>query len=90
MKIKFLTPILHPNVSKDGNMCPSIFNYEWTPALTLFQGNCITPVIVAIHELLVRPCYAEPLNKEITDLYLKNKQQYLNEVSSHAKANAYV
>jgi ubiquitin-protein ligase len=34
---RFITPILHPNVTKHGRICHPIFDREWTPATRIYQ-----------------------------------------------------
>ncbi|KAL5320182.1 hypothetical protein ACEPPN_010983 [Leptodophora sp. 'Broadleaf-Isolate-01'] len=34
---RFITPILHPNITKHGRVCHPIFDREWTPATRVYQ-----------------------------------------------------
>lgn len=34
---RFITPILHPNITKHGRICHPIFDREWTPDMHIFQ-----------------------------------------------------
>jgi len=34
---RFITPILHPNITKHGRICHPIFDREWTPVTRVYQ-----------------------------------------------------
>ncbi|PMD22611.1 hypothetical protein NA56DRAFT_644802 [Hyaloscypha hepaticicola] len=34
---RFITPMLHPNITKHGRVCHPIFDREWTPATRMYQ-----------------------------------------------------
>lgn len=34
---RFITPMLHPNITKHGRVCHPIFDREWTPATRIYQ-----------------------------------------------------
>ncbi|KAL1953648.1 hypothetical protein VTO42DRAFT_2397 [Malbranchea cinnamomea] len=34
---RFITPVLHPNITKHGRVCHPIFDREWTPQTRVFQ-----------------------------------------------------
>lgn len=36
-KARFITPILHPNITKHGRVCHPIFDREWTPSTRVFM-----------------------------------------------------
>ncbi|KAK3321742.1 ubiquitin-conjugating enzyme/RWD-like protein [Apodospora peruviana] len=37
LTIRFVTPILHPNISKQGRICHPIFDREWNRTLRIYQ-----------------------------------------------------
>ena len=62
-KLKFLTPIYHPNISEDGKISLDILSYNWSPALTMAK------VIMSIMSLLNDPNADDPINLEAGMLY---------------------
>lgn len=80
--IKFKTPILHPNIDKFGNICLDILNVNWSPILN------ISKILLSISSLLNDPNPNDPLNKEMANLYLENKEVYNKKVRIHTLNNA--
>lgn len=70
-KIKFLTPLYHPNVDRHGNICLDILKPgAWSPALT------IPKVLLSICSLLTDPNPDDPLWGEPADLIRSNPVEY--------------
>lgn len=69
--IKFLTPMCHPNIYRDGKICLDIIQLEgWSPSLN------IKSILMSICSLLDDPNPASPANRPIAELYLKDKKEY--------------
>ena len=70
-KIKFVTPLYHPNVDKHGNICLDILKSgAWSPALTLPK------VLLSLCSLLTDPNPDDPLWSEPADLIRNNPTEY--------------
>lgn len=86
-KIRFLTKILHPNISLlNGSICLNILRENWSPAL------CIEKIITCIEFLLDNPNPEDPLNKKIGELFQADREKYEETVKKfidiYAKKNS--
>ena len=81
--VRFLTPMFHPNIYRDGKICVDILqSHEWTPAKN------VRTILVSIMSLLMDPNPASPANREAAELYNKNKVAYDQKVREFIKANS--
>lgn len=70
--VRFLTKIVHPNVSRHGDVGVDIIQHNWSLALT------ISKLLLSVQSLLTDPftevlCVAEHLNTFVVILYLFNR-----------------
>jgi len=80
--VKFLTPMFHPNIYRDGKICVDILqSSEWTPAQN------IRTILLSIVSLLMDPNPASPANREAAELYNKDQTAYGIKVREFIEAN---
>ena len=75
----FNTPIYHPNIHKTGIVCLDILKENWSPAMNLQK------IFQSLFSLLAEPNPKNPLQPEIADIYLTNKEVYLKNAIEHTK-----
>jgi ubiquitin-conjugating enzyme E2 A len=75
--VKFISPIYHPNVYRDGKICVDILQNEWTPAQN------IRTVLLSIRSLLMDPNPRSPANRDAANMYVKNKELYNTKVKEY-------
>ena len=67
-KVKFTTPIWHPNVSSQtGAICLDILKNEWSPALN------ISSMLTSLQALLCAPEPDDPQDAEVASQYKRNR-----------------
>ena len=73
-QVKFVTPMFHPNVYKNGNICLDILQTNWSPAYD------ISAILTSIQSLLTDPNPSSPANGEAAQLYNENRPEYQRRV----------
>lgn len=80
--IKFLTPMYHPNIYRDGKICVDILQIDqWSPAQN------VRTILLSIMSLLMDPNPASPANREAAELYKKDINAYNMKVIDHIEKN---
>ncbi|KAM3744145.1 hypothetical protein ACB098_06G030000 [Castanea mollissima] len=66
-KVKFLTKVYHPNISRAGRVC---VEKSWCPSLTIYQ------LLLVIYARFSNPEPDDPINCEIAQIYKTQRIQY--------------
>lgn len=69
-KVKCETPIYHPNIDLEGNVCLNILREDWKPILS------ISAVVYGLIHLMLEPNPTDPLNKEAAELLHNNRPEF--------------
>jgi ubiquitin-protein ligase len=70
-RVKFITPIEHVNINKDGDICLDILKTDGWAA-----SQNIKSVMISIGALLACPNPDDPFNSELAELFRKNETEY--------------
>jgi ubiquitin-conjugating enzyme E2 D len=70
MKARFLTPIYHPNISRDGDICSDILGKDWSPVYT------ISMFLDSILAIMSDPICDDPIEPGIATKYLQDRELY--------------
>ncbi len=69
-KVKCETPVFHPNIDKEGNVCLNILREDWKPVLS------ISAVIYGLLHLFLEPNPNDPLNHEAAEELRRNADEF--------------
>ncbi|CAG2111369.1 unnamed protein product [Medioppia subpectinata] len=69
-KIRFISRVFHPNISRNGDICVDLLQKQWSSAYTLTQA------MICISSLLTDPNTGSPLNPMSAQLYETDRQKY--------------
>lgn len=81
-KIKFITPIYHCNIMKDGRISLDILRDNWSPALTIIK------VLEGVCVLLKYPNPDDPVAFDVAEIYKKDKKEHDLQASLYTKKYA--
>ncbi|KAF5288008.1 hypothetical protein FQA39_LY15562 [Lamprigera yunnana] len=68
--VRFLTKILHPNVSRHGDIGIDAIHYNWSLALT------INKVLLSIQSLLTDPYCEISMERKVGELYQQSREEF--------------
>ena len=77
VKIRFLTPILHPNVSEDGD-------YQGILQIPS-SATTIQPAFEAILEVLRSPDWSNPHNSALAEKHSKDPEACMRDIKQHTR-----
>ena len=69
-KVHCDTPVYHPNIDTEGNVCLNILRADWSAVLG------VTPVILGLLFLFIDPNPNDPLNKDAAKVQRENLNQF--------------
>lgn len=69
-KVRFITPIYHPNINEQGQICIDILKDQWAPSLT------IPKVLLSITSLLTDANPKDPLAPAVAKVYVENRDKF--------------
>jgi ubiquitin-protein ligase len=84
-KVRFVTSIYHPSVSRkdNGMICSDVVEKEWSPVLNV--GN----VFELLHKMLEKPSGDSPIDEEVGEVFHTNQKLFVDNArkwtSKHAK-----
>lgn len=70
--IKMLTPIFHPNI-KDKEICLDILKDNWKPSYNLLK------ILESLYDLLKNPNSNNPLSADVNNIYMNNKEKFIEQ-----------
>ena len=74
--LQFLTPILHPNIHRNGKICHPVLLEDYDNTTTL------RTIIDSIHSMLCKPIRTHVINRAIGELFLLGTDMYKLQISS--------
>ena len=82
MIVKFITPIQHVNVNKNGDICMDILKDEWS------SSQNIQSILISIISLMRDPNIKDPFNSDLAELYRTNEDKYKKAIHDFCKEKA--
>ena len=69
-KMTFLTPIYHPNFTKEGEICQNVYEKDWAPT------QKVTDVLEAVNQTMIFIDETTPLRADIAEVFSGDKPQF--------------
>lgn len=80
--ILFKTPIYHPNITEQGEICQNVYEAEWKPT------QKIKNVLEVIYSLLASPNPGDALREDLGKLMVENRAQFDENARAFTKKHA--
>jgi len=81
-EMRFITPIYHCNINRDGKICHSVFDRNWT------SETSMSTVLSCVYGLLLVPEPDDPLDSTLAEEYHADRAAYLRKARSHTMTHA--
>ena len=75
-KLRFLSPVYHPNVDKAGHICHPILIEDYSPSVSLRQ------ILDSIHSMLAQPIISHAVRSKVLEIAIWYKELYFQTVNS--------
>jgi ubiquitin-conjugating enzyme E2 A len=77
----FVTPIFHPNISSQGDVCVDVLQMNWS------STSDVISILIWLQVLLTCPNVASPANQEAANLFKCDAQAYSRKVKEFTYAS---
>ncbi|CAN0236995.1 unnamed protein product [Scytosiphon promiscuus] len=85
-KVRFLTPIYHPNIDSGGRIC--LDTLKMRPAGSWAPSMNVPTLLTTIRLLMAHPNGDDGLMPDITELFLKNPSRFADVARAHVEEHA--
>jgi len=83
--VKFMTTVYHPNIKRDtGDICQDVFASSWAPT------QKVSDILTKIVSMLKEPQTSTPLETDICNEYVTNRNQFNKNAKEYTTKYAFV